>query len=288
LNSLNSIGGILQFYANNALTSIAGLGNLSSIGGNLYFSGNTALVDLTGLEGLTSVPGDLLLQNNTSLVSLTGLDNVTSIGEGLWIGLNVELASLAGLGNLTTIGEYITIWGNSILINLSGLDNVTSLTGYIELFSNNNLISLAGLDNISAGSISDLLIYDNLSLATCDVESICDYLASPNGTIEIHDNAIGCNSQTEVEEACEAIGINENNHKFEISIRPNPATNDIFIESKIGLRIEKVIIYNQLGQIALNEKQIINTIDVSNLQQGLYVIEIISNGLKIREKLIMR
>ncbi len=40
-------------------------------------------------------------------------------------------------------------------------------------------------------------------MSNCDAQSICDYLASPNGTIIIHDNAPGCNSPEEVEEDCE-------------------------------------------------------------------------------------
>jgi hypothetical protein len=65
------------------------------------------------------------------------------------------------------------------------------------------LTSLTGLENIDAGSISSLHIENNYLLSTCEVQSICDYLVAPNGTISIYGNAPGCNSQQEVEEACE-------------------------------------------------------------------------------------
>ena len=70
------------------------------------------------------------------------------------------------------------------------------------IIDNDALTSLMGLDNIESNSIEDLIIYGNGCLFTCEVQSICDYLASPNGTVNIHDNAIGCNSQQEVEEEC--------------------------------------------------------------------------------------
>lgn len=288
LNNLNSIGGNLIIYTNATLTSIAGLSNLSSIGGNVSFPGNAALINLSGLEGITSIPGELLLQYNTSLTSLTGLDNVSSIGEGLWIGLNEQLENLAGLGNLTTIGDYITIWGNSLLTNFSGLENVTNLSGYIELFDNENLISLNGFNNIDAGSVSNLLIYDNPTLSTCEVKSICDYLISPNGTIEIHDNATGCNSQQEVEDACDDVGITFNNFKNVPFIFPNPTEKEFSISDKYISAVNELIIYNHLGQIVSNIFSISNPIDISNLKPGIYYVEIVGDGLKTNEKLVIR
>ena len=47
-----------------------------------------------------------------------------------------------------------------------------------------------------------LIITDNENLSSCDVQSVCDYLASPNSSVSILWNAPGCNSQQEVEEAC--------------------------------------------------------------------------------------
>ena len=77
------------------------------------------------------------------------------------------------------------------------------------------LTNLTGVENIDANSISNLSIYNNIILSVCDVQSICDYLASPNGTIEIHDNASGCNSQVEVDSTCTTVSIETINFKDE-------------------------------------------------------------------------
>jgi hypothetical protein len=133
-----------------------------------------------------------------------------------------------------------------------------------------------------------LYICNNNSLLTCEVESVCDYLANPNGVIEIHDNATGCNSQAEVEEACEALWIPNINVESKLSIFPNPAKKEIYISVKNGIIINEVNIFNQIGQKVLHKKLITNSIDVSKLRQGMYIIELITNDLRIREKLIIR
>jgi hypothetical protein len=86
-------------------------------------------------------------------------------------------------------------------------------------------------------------------LATCEVQSICNYLASPNGTITILDNATGCNSQEEVEEACAIVAINEVSIEDNITTSPNPFTTSTTLSYELQ-QPEKVLltIYNHLGQ----------------------------------------
>jgi len=109
---------------------------------------------------------------------------------------------------LTTIDGAFYVMKNDSLISLSGLESLTSIAGPIIIGGgwmdgNPSLVTLSGLDNLDAGTIGNIKIRHNSSLSTCHVQSICDYILAPNGTISIHDNAPGCNSQQEVEEACE-------------------------------------------------------------------------------------
>ena len=69
--------------------------------------------------------------------------------------------------------------------------------------------------------------------------------------------------------------------------KSNPASTKLFISTKNGEPINEITIYNQLGQKVLHEKRVIDKIDVSTLEQGLYIIEIVSSNLKVREKLII-
>ena len=148
------------------------------------------------------------------------------------------------------------------------------------------MTSLAGLDDIDAGSITNLKITNNNSLSTCEVQSICDYLASPNGTIEISDNATGCDNQAQVIAACEAIGVEEIVSEECYSIFPNPVadrltlnyhlTEPSFVQCEIyncfGQKVSELVIGLQPGgthEIEFN---------TGNFQKGLYILKVITNG----------
>ena len=286
LDNITSIGGNLRIGYNDAMTSLTGLGNVTSIGGYLYIYENYNLTSLTGLEGLISIGGDLEIFNNDALTSLTGQEELTSIGGDLMIGYNPALAGLTGLENVISIGGRLEIFNNYALTSLTGLEGLTSIGGYLWIANHDALTSLTGLDNIDTASIDGLYIFTNSCLSTCEVQSVCDYLISPTGTIEIYNNAPGCNSQEEVEEACE-LSVENINPKDEISIFPNPANRQLTISSKDGKTIEEIIIYNLTGQKAQQEKPVNNIIDISKLQPGMYIIEVLSGQRKIREKLMI-
>ena len=162
---------------------------------------------------------------------------------------------------------------------------MTSIGGDIYIRGNDALTSLTGLDNIEAGSIMDLYIYDNDSLTTCEVNSICEYLVSPNGTIEIHDNAAGCNSQQEIETAC-GVGMEENklseNH---VNIYPNPTHGKITIEYTANGHFS---ILNLSGQ-ELITRQITEPrtqIDISRLPGGIYIVKVTDEKTVMVQKII--
>jgi hypothetical protein len=254
LSILTSIGGELKFEQNYFLTSLAGLENLTTIGESLSIEYNTVLINLSGLNHVTSIGGGLYVEHNISLTSLFGLDNVTAIGEILWITDNYALSSLTGLGNVAAIGGDIYIGviegGNPALTSLTGLESLTSIGGGLYIIDNNFLVSLtglnkltaigyggmlwvtnnnsltalAGLDKISAGSITFLRIDENSSLSSCEVKSICEYLANPAGEIYIGDNALGCNSQVEVEAACDSLAVGDQTIESVFSIYPTPTS----------------------------------------------------------------
>ncbi len=291
----------LMISDNESLISFEGLESLKTIKGDLNVSSNPNLSNFSGLDSLTTIGdsdlemGNLLIQS-TALTSLSGLENLISIAGDLRIGIefngwgapNPNLTDISALENLTSIGQSLRIGWNESLVSLSGLENVTSIGWWLQISENNSLTNLSGLDNIDAGSIGYLTIESNELLSTCEVQSICEYLAIPNAQINIEYNATGCNSQEEVEDACEAVGIDKNKFKFEFSIYPNPATNELFIESKNGVNVTEVNIYNPVGQIVFKQNRLSNRIDISTLNRGLYFVELVSNEMRIRKKLIVK
>ena len=286
LENLVYIGGHLMFVSNEALTSFTGLDNLASIGGDLWVYYNPALTSFTGLENLASIGGDHWIMYNEVLTSLTGLEGLGSIGGFLHISENYVLTGLSSLGSLTSVGGHLYIGGNVVLTSLMGLDNVTSIGGYLGVWYNLDLTSLAGLDNIVANSIDSLYILENPSLTYCEVQSVCDYLTAPGGTIEISDNAAGCNSQQEVEDACESASVNEHKLNTYLSLYPNPAQQNINILVD-GYTIDEVKIFTLTGQQVLQVHPANRTVNISHIQPGMYIVEVMVEGRKVRRKLLV-
>ena len=81
--------------------------------------------------------------------------------------------------------------------------------------------------------------------------------------------------------------IEENNLFKSASIFPNPATNEVFISSNTHSIINEVNFYNQIGQKVLHQQWLNNSIDVSNLQPGIYIIELAFGESMVRKKLII-
>jgi hypothetical protein len=134
------------------------------------------------------------------------------------------------------------------------------------------------------------------------VQSICEYLASPSGTIEIHDNATGCNSQVEVEGAC-GVGIGESSvfsRQSSVIIYPNPSSAIITIElpetaSEFPARTTNIVqsgglisIFNLSGQELVNKysEGPITEIDITFLPGGLYFVRITSDDTVVVGKFV--
>jgi hypothetical protein len=145
--------------------------------------------------------------------------------------------------------------------------------GSLEIGYNPALTSLSGLDNIDPGSFYNLWIGNNSLLSTCDVQSICDLLANPIGGIYIGNNAPGCNSQQEVENACAAIGVQDLTPESILSVYPNPTSTTITVEV---FAHGSISILNISGQKILHREisKPTTTIDVSGLKNGIYFVQV--------------
>lgn len=289
LGNLSSIGTGFVILGNSSLTSFSGLEELTSVGGTIWMEENYTLNSLTGLGNLTTIGGSLMILINSALNNLHGLEGLTNIGGELYISYNGIMSDLTGLENLESIGGGIRCWSNSSLIKLTALYGLNEVGGQLSIRSNDALSSLDGLDNISPASISELDISFNDLLSTCHVKSVCNYLASPNGTVEIYGNAVGCNGKEEVQDSCIANSVHINEQVFRdiVMFYPNPCKRALNISAD-GYIIDEISIYNKLGQRVIHEMKPANTIDVSWLPQGLYIVEVIWDEHRVREKLIVQ
>lgn len=292
LENLTEIGGQLAIE-NCQVTNMTGLNSLSFIGLTLTITNITSLISITGLENLISIGGILAVTMNPLLADFSGLDNLTYIGSDVLVGFNNALLNFNGLNNLISIGGDFRIYGNNSLENFSGLNNLNSVNGYIDIHSHEALVSVIGLENIEAGTIESLYLYNNNSLNYCHINSVCNYLVTPIGEIQIHDNAQGCNSIEEVEEACWT-SVDEIVVVEHFSISPNPNSGSSNLRFKIN---EQGLVICDLYEISgvkiktlLNENRSPGTyemeIDLSDIPAGVYFCVLKTNQGILNRKII--
>lgn len=288
-------------YGNYYLLSQADVDNFqinfpacNDLAGNLTITGNS-IVNLTGLNQVYSIGGSVSINYCDNLENLNGLENLYTIGGSFSLHDNHRIKDFSGLENLDSIGALVIGWtddggsggpipgGNDSLVSLSSLSNLTYVRG-IEIGQNPSLISLAGLDSINANTLVYVAIGLNSSLSTCEVQSICAYLAAPNAYIIISDNAPGCNSPEEVEAACAVVGLEEVDIETGIRIFPNPARDMITVSLPLPIGIAQLTLFNITGK-KLMEKQITQSetrVDISKLPKGMYFLRLqYENAVKV-------
>ncbi len=71
-------------------------------------------------------------------------------------------------------------------------------------------------------------------------------------------------------------------------IYPNPTNTTFTVQAKDLAQLESIQVYNALGQLVLTQKaEIENTIDVSDISKGLYMVEVRTDKGVAREKLMV-
>lgn len=290
ISNLETVDGDIVVSQNQNMNSLTGLSSLTTIGNGLYIGLHAKLSSFSSMENLSTIGHNMEIIENPKLESIGQLQNLTSIGGDVFIRKNDSLSSLAGLAGLTTIGGSLTIKSNTTLTSIADLGLLTSIGGELVIQSNYDLPSLAGLDNIDAASISSLSIYSNTSLSSCEVLSICNYLVSPGGNILISNNATGCNSQAEVEEACEWVSINEFDQQNDLSLYPNPANTSITIETAQSSSPDAWLnISNTSGQSLIKQELTKDktNIDIRQLLPGIYIVNIWTGNESVTKKLVV-
>ncbi len=182
------------------------------------------------------------------------------------------------------------IVNNTSLETLSGLENLSIIRGGLYIGNDNKggnpvLSNISALQNIDTIG-NNLTIVNNNSLSACGIQSVCDYLETHISEISIYNNSEGCNTEEEILMTCPD-AVNENKAGSLFTIIPNPAKNEIKILSSNKETINKVVIYSQMGQKVLCKTLVTNKIDISMLNKGIYIIEIVGENISSRQKLLI-
>jgi hypothetical protein len=282
LLGLSSSNGIIEIRNCPILTSLNGLQNIHRIGNDILdgfiLRDLPMLTDISALNSVDSIHGEFTIRTCASLVNLNGLNNLKYVNGSVIIRNNQSLINLSGLDSLTFIGETLELVDNIVLTDIQSLKNVDTIVGGIEggvfIEGNTQLTSLIGLGSSATiiGSNLDIMLNGNLTL--CSVPSICNYLSNPplGAVITISANGIGCNSQTEIENGCLSLSVENTNTLVDIFlVNSNIVKDEITIYSNKKLDILIVDTTGKFIVSELNAGQ--NIINVSGLASGMCFIK---------------
>lgn len=239
---------------------------------------NDGEIDLSEATNITH-----LYFNNLNISNLSGIENFTELIVLHFSNNPISTVDLSNLNNL----EYIECnQTNLTSINLCG---TIAIKLYCEsnpflssIYLKNNVISptLLGYERLTPPYLPSF-VFGNCPLLT----NICyDEGELPAVSNAFMDNLTGLNLTTSCDANCVLSIGNFNNN--EITLFPNPVKNEMNFSFEKNISIEKINIYNTLGQLV---KQFIgnqNSINLSDLNTGYYHIEFISEEGKLTKKFI--
>jgi len=201
LRALTAVVRCLDIWENPLLTSLDGLENLTTVGGEVAITSLSSLEDIDGLSSLSSVGSHLYLWENDALTNVDGLGALTWVGVHLVILRNGVLGNLDGLAGLEAVGQNLAIEDNDALTDVDGLTALHSVGGNVKIIYNDVLTNLDGLVGLNKVG-GDLAVWVNPQLSECTC-GLLGLLATGGvgGSVEIGDNATGCESWSEIVEA---------------------------------------------------------------------------------------
>jgi len=194
---------------------------------------------------------------NTKLEILNCLvNNLTSLD----ISKNESLSTLyCGFNQLTTLD----ISNNPSLLNLWCYTNqLTSL----NLKNGNNALLIS------------MLAQDNSNLTCIEVDDV-----------ELTSNAIAWSKDANASYklSCEVLGNATFENETQIICSPNPVKDILRVKTLNTLKIQTIKVYNLLGKIVMEEQTYFKELDLSNLNQGIFLI-IIETDKNIFAKRIVK
>ena len=116
-------------------------------------------------------------------------------------------------------------------------------------------------------------------------------LAGANDIMIRNINSPVCGTGAMTASLCSTLGVDEVSLSDNISIYPNPAKNNLNILATSNLQLELATIFDVRGRQVitkdLNSSNSLNTIDVSQLQAGVYFIKIDLDTISTTKKFIV-
>lgn len=163
-------------------------------------------------------------------------------------------------------------------------DGRVAVVGYVD---GEALVSLFSQDGIlDAGFASNGILktkydFDSIKLTSVEQEDENNILIT--GTSEKDGASNVFSAQVLIQDALSVDEFDKNS----FSVYPNPASSKINIKNNSNLVIQRVEIYNVLGEKLMSEK-VESTIDVSNILPGIYFIKMFGESFSVSKRFVKK
>ena len=249
-------------------------GDWTQIGQNI--NGNSS-GDLSGRSISLSANGSIL-----AIGALGGDGNGVNSGRvkvyenqgGNWIQVGQDIN---GEAEQDRSGRSVSLSanGNIVVIGANQNDGNGDNSGHVRIYQNQNANWVQIGQDIDGESMGDLS-GDTVSL-------------SSNGTIvaisaEQNDGNGNNSGHVRVFDLSDLLSTEEFTTS-NFSLYPNPASTQVTIEIPQENTLEKVTVYNSLGQVVMTSKE--NNMTTSTLSKGMYIVEVLTNQGASSKKLII-
>jgi hypothetical protein len=289
-NSVATIGNG-AFWSCNSLTTINIPSSVTSIGNESFFY-CLGLTTITIPDSVISV-GNSAFKNCENLMSVTIGNSVTTMGYSVFqhcydltaVTFGNSLTSIpnAAFNDCTsltslTIPNSVTSIGTYAFRICQALTSIT-IPNSVTSIGDNAFFYCTALTTVNCYTATPLVInqavFQNVNQATCT-------LNVPVGTEAAYQAAAVWQNFSPIN------GVLATNSfvKNSFSMYPNPSNGFVTIALENNLQLEKVNIYNTLGQLIKTEKN--RSINVSSLSKGSYYFEVITNQGKATKTVLVQ
>jgi len=222
---------------------------------------NQNISNLTGIQDF-AVLEELYLRNDF----LTGIDVSNNLALRILNIYNNNIGVL-DVSNNTALEKLITIQNPIATLDLR---QNTALTGVSCINSALTSFDIRNGNNTAITNLEFSLLGNN-SLTCVFVD---DAAWSTTNWTYVPASVTFVNNQAE----CDALSVSDNTFETQINLYPNPVKDSFTIINKSNYTLENLSIYDMLGKLVLQTNNTNNTIDVSTLKNGIYLVKITSNS----------
>lgn len=321
VGSSSIIKGIIRIYKNNndnwvqVGNDLYGDSDVLNTGFNVNFNKEGSLVAISAMKNINQGQLDLVHVN----VYINKNNQWKQVGESININADYPLnssLSISGDGSTIAIGAYNSLdkprtgyvhvfenTQNEWIIKgnvINGESSHDHFGSSISLNSDGSIIAIGGKYNdengINSGHTRIYKYNDNWNQVGVDINGDLSQdefgsfvsLSSDGSKVAISalkNDSNGTHSGQVKVYDLNAILSSDSFVLSKFTIYPNPVKNKFTVLVKDNLILEKIYIYNSLGQFIKSSKK--STMNTSNLKSGVYFLQVETNKGKTRKKLVI-